>query len=280
MGKLFVAVVSLAIAAPCLAAEPQSCASLTALQWLVGDWIADGGKNNFGESWMKLGPATFEGTGMERSKSDSSIQVAEELRLVEMGGSVFYVSKVAHNDLPVAFRLTGCEGGKFVFENPDHDFPRRLEYLHRSDERLSVRVSDGAEKGFTIDFTRVPESAATDVVLLAEDARFRAMVQGDPDGMRRWLADDLVYVHSTGAVEDREQLIASITSGRMRYLAVEPVERRVIHSGSDSATVQGLARLRVMAGSTPLEFQARYLAVYSLDESAWRLHAWQSLRLP
>ena len=98
--------------------------------------------------------------------------------------------------------------------------------------------------------------------------------------MQAWLADDLLYVHSTGAVEDRDQLIASITSGRMRYVSVEPVDRRVIHAATDSAFVQGLARFRVVAGTTPLEFQARYLAVYGLVEGRWRLRAWQSLRLP
>ena len=117
-------------------------------------------------------------------------------------------------------------------------------------------------------------------MLEAEDERFAAMVKGDPEAMRRWFMDDLVYVHSTGVIEDREQLIASIASGRMRYVAMEPVERRVIHSGAESAAVQGLARVQVMAGPTPLEFRARYLAVYGQDSGTWRLRAWQSLRLP
>jgi hypothetical protein len=74
--------------------------------------------------------------------------------------------------------------------------------------------------------------------------------------------------------------MASIAIGRMRYVAMEPVERRVIQAGAESAAVQGLARVRVMAGTTPLEFQARYLAVYGQDGGTWRLRAWQSLRLP
>jgi hypothetical protein len=44
--------------------------------------------------------------------------------------------------------------------------------------------------------------------------------------------------------------------------------------------VQGKARLRVAAGEQVLGFQARYLAVYVLRDGAWRLRAWQSLRLP
>ena len=144
-----------------------------------------------------------------------------------------------------------------------------------------MRVSDGAEKGFTLEFARAPSSTATsDAVLAAEDARFAAMVQGNADAMRPWFADDLLYVHSTGAVEDREQLIASITSGRMRYVSVEPVDRRVIHSAAGLRHRAGPRPIPGDGGTTPLEFQARYLAVYGLDEGGWRLRAWQSLRLP
>ena len=281
MNRIFAAVFCLTFAAPCVSSERQACNSLVSLRWMLGDWVADGDKKTFHESWRELGPKNYEGTGIERSQEDGSVQGAEDLRLVEMGGAVFYVSKVAHNELPIAFRLTECEAGRFVFENEVHDFPRRLEYLRVGDDRLNVRVSDGADKGFTLDFSRAPSSAGTsDVVLDAEDKRFAAMVQGNAEAMRPWFADDLQYVHSTGAVEDREQLIASITSGRIRYVSVEPVERRVIHAAADSAFVQGLARVRVVAGTTPLEFQARYLAVYGLVEGRWRLRAWQSLRLP
>ncbi len=281
MNRILAAVFCLTFAAPCISSEGHACNSLGSLRWMLGDWVADGSKKTFHESWRELGPKSYEGTGIERSKEDGSVPGGEDLSLVEMGGAVFYVSKVAHNELPVAFRLTECEAGRFVFENPAHDFPRRLEYLRVADDRLNVRVSDGAEKGFTLEFVRAPSSAGTyDALLAAEDSRFAAMVRGNAEAMQPWLADDLQYVHSTGAVENRDQLIASITSGRMRYVSVEPVDRRVIHAAADSAIVQGLARFRVVAGATPLEFQARYLAVYGLVEGRWRLRAWQSLRLP
>lgn len=135
-------------------AAAAGCASLTDLRWLLGDWAADGDKTSFHESWAELGPQTFEGRGIEHARADGAVKGSEALRLLEMAGEVFYVSKVAHNDLPVAFRLTGCAEGRFVFENPAHDFPRVLEYRRDGHTRLVVRVSDGGEKGFTLDFRR------------------------------------------------------------------------------------------------------------------------------
>jgi hypothetical protein len=72
-----------------------------------------------------------------------------------MAGEVFYIAKVAHNPLPIAFKLSECGEGLAVFTNPAHDFPRRLEYRLAGDA-LSVQVSDGTEggKGFTLNFKR------------------------------------------------------------------------------------------------------------------------------
>jgi len=261
-----------------LAADAADCNSLDSLRWLLGDWNADGSKTSFHESWRELDGQTFSGTGIERSKADGAVKGAEDLRLVAMGDGVFYVSKVSHNELPVAFRLTSCADGLFVFENAAHDFPRRLEY-RRGDTALTVRVSDGADKGFTLEF-RPGSSAGPPAVLADEDARFAAMVAADPAAMAPWFTEDLVYVHSTGLVEGREQLIDSIASGRAKYVAVTPSEREVVSLAPDAALVRGRGRFQVAANGVPLDLQIRYLAVYGRQDGKWRLRSWQSLRIP
>jgi hypothetical protein len=263
------------------AAGAAECGSLDAMRWLLGEWLADGKTSTWHETWTETGAKTWEGRGTETPKADPGKASIEELRLVEMGDGVFYVAKVSHNDLPVAFRLVECGDGRLVFTNPAHDFPRRLEYERQPDERLRVRASDGANSGFTRDFVRqrsLPPADAT--VLAAEDARFAAMVAADQAGMRRWLAEDLRYVHSTGIVVNREQLIEGIASGKLSYHAVTPAGRRVRFLGPAAAIVEGEARIRAEAGATLTDFQSRYLAVYVLDGGDWRLRAWQSLRLP
>lgn len=257
-----------------------ACDSLASLRWLLGDWVADGSQTSFHESWTEVAPHTFEGAGIERAKADGSVKGSEVLRLVEMAGAVFYISKVTHNELPVAFRLNECADGRFVFVNPAHDFPRRLDYARTPDGRLTVNVSDGGEKGFSLNFARSALPGDPAPVLAAEDARFAAMVAADAGEMRRWFADDLVYVHSTGQVESRDQLVESITSGRTRYLAVTPVERQVVPLGAGAAAVRGRGRFQVTAGGNALDLQIRYLAVYGNEDGVWRLRSWQSLRTP
>jgi hypothetical protein len=106
------------------------------------------------------------------------------------------------------------------------------------------------------------------------------MIAGDAAAMRRALAEDLEYVHSTAVVEGREELIESITSGRTRYAAVSGLQRQVVMLTPETALVRGTGRFAVVAGTTPLDLKLRYLAVYGREQGTWRLRSWQSLRLP
>lgn len=128
----------------CRVALAETCTSLEQAAWLLAEWVSAGGAT---ESWHRAGARTFEGAGTSGSGS-------EALRLVEMSGQVFYIAKVAHNELPVAFKLVECSDALLVFVNPAHDFPRRLEYRSTAADAMTVAVSDGADRGFEIHFRK------------------------------------------------------------------------------------------------------------------------------
>ena len=59
----------------------------------------------------------------------------------------------------------------------------------------------------------------TDEALKAEDSRYTAQVSNDYDSMQRLFGDDLVYVHSTGVVDDKAAYIERQRSG-LQYRAM------------------------------------------------------------
>lgn len=132
----------------------ESCSSLKDAAWLAGTWLAQDGKRQVSETWQRLSDATFEGRG--EAMRDGRVVDGESLRLVQMADRVYYIAKVRHNKLPVAFELTQCSSQRLVFENAAHDFPRRIEYVAATDDEMSVHVSDGDKKGFTLKFRRQP----------------------------------------------------------------------------------------------------------------------------
>lgn len=140
-------------------ASADSCRTLAQLTWLLGRWEAVGEKTIVYERWAAVSTESWEGFGETRraaaSREEQTVLERESLRLVSMGDEIFYLAKVDHNALPVAFKLVDCGEDHAVFANPDHDFPRRIEY-RIVENRMEVHVSDGEPegKGFTLRFMR------------------------------------------------------------------------------------------------------------------------------
>ena len=145
----------LAMVAPPLpvhAADTAACDSLDTARWVLGTWVADDGENSVIEEWRSVGSGTFEGSGRTVSRKTGAVVSSESLRLVAMSSAVYYIAKVPHNAYPVAFVLTTCAAGQLVFENPGHDFPKRIVYSMRPNDTIEVEVSDGRDQGFVLRF--------------------------------------------------------------------------------------------------------------------------------
>jgi len=132
----------------------QACSTLDGMHWLLGAWRAEGERVFTDENWTQVSPSTFEGRGEAMVKASGEKQGLETLRLVEMSSGIYYIAKVGHNALPIAFEATQCNDESAVFENPQHDFPKRLVYRRKGADGLVVEVSDGASEGFTLEFAR------------------------------------------------------------------------------------------------------------------------------
>jgi ketosteroid isomerase-like protein len=105
--------------------------------------------------------------------------------------------------------------------------------------------------------------------------RFRLMVQNDVAALETLLADDLVYIHTTGKMETKQQFLDSLRSGALRYRSIEPSET-VVRTAGDGAIVTGRAKAAVTNRGADREFDIRYTAVYRSTEGRWQLMSWQS----
>jgi hypothetical protein len=127
---------------------------IESIRWLLGDWSQVTEQSTTSESWTDIGNGVFKGEGTVTSNVDGQVGSRESLLLVEMGGEVFYMAKVKHNDFPVPFKLTASSANHVIFENSSHDFPKRLEYRLEENAELIVTVSDGAKRSFVIRFSK------------------------------------------------------------------------------------------------------------------------------
>jgi len=120
---------------------------------------------------------------------------------------------------------------------------------------------------------------AESAVLTVQARRFQAMTAADVAALNRILSDDLVYTHTTGLVDSKTSLAASIGSGKVNYVSLDPSDAMVRVYG-ETAVVTGQAAMRVIAGSQEHQLSIRFTEVYVQIDGDWKLVSWQSTRIP
>ncbi|MBN3759114.1 nuclear transport factor 2 family protein [Paraburkholderia sp. Tr-20389] len=111
-----------------------------------------------------------------------------------------------------------------------------------------------------------------------ERDRFRAMVEGNGQQLDTLLSDNVIYVHTNGKRESKQQFIDGITAGRRRYRQIEVQSQEVLPVGRETCVVTGRALIEMEANNGALLFPIAYMAVHAQEDGKWRLIAWQATR--
>lgn len=125
------------------------------------------------------------------------------------------------------------------------------------------------------------EPPTTEALAAAHQRRFQAMVDGDLEALAPMLADELVYTHSSGKTETKEEFLAALEGGALRYLAIvsEGESPLRLYGDGEVGLITGGARVRVRTGGEEGqegEVVLRYTSVYVHRDGRWQLAAWHS----
>lgn len=114
--------------------------------WLLGSWKGVIGKGISVENWYRQDDSTFAGDGMFIK---GSVTLSEEhLQLTQKGDDLYYIPTVKNQNgnKPVPFKMTRLTDGEMIFENPAHDFPKKIKYTRYGADSLVAEIS-GPVKG-------------------------------------------------------------------------------------------------------------------------------------
>jgi hypothetical protein len=119
-------------------------------------------------------------------------------------------------------------------------------------------------------------------VLRADDARVYAMLAADIGALDDMLAPDCLYVHSTGAVQTKAQLLGALQGGTIRYTAMRYLGvPRVRLYGNETAVLTGPMQIEVaLPNGNVLKPVLIITAVYTLLHERWQLVSYQSTNAP
>ena len=113
----------------------------------------------------------------------------------------------------------------------------------------------------------------------AEEARYAAQLANDFDAMQRLFGDDLVYIHSSAAVDDKTAYIDSMRSGTVRYRVMRRSDVTVRTFGC-LAILSGNADYDVTVKGQELAVPLRFHAIWAKREGGPQFGSWQATRVP
>lgn len=118
-------------------------------------------------------------------------------------------------------------------------------------------------------------------LLALEQERQRALVEEDHAGLERLFADDLLYVHTTGLVQDKAQYL-DYARHAVRYLAVARGELQVRLFGDGLALMSGpqCNLLQKRGGGEPVCAEGFATQLWVKEEAGWRIASFHGTRVP
>lgn len=114
---------------------------------IEGSWSMQTKRGITYETWVKINDSVLAGKSYRLINTMDTL-LLEEVQLVRKGSNIFYIPVVqVQNDLlPVTFKLISTEKDIFVFDNPEHDFPQKINYELPKNDNLHAWI-EGMDKG-------------------------------------------------------------------------------------------------------------------------------------
>ena len=129
--------------------------TLADLTWISGDWqTAPGGRAQIEEHWKLAAGASM--MGMGRTVAGDKTVEFEYLRIEQRADGIYYVAHPKGRCPGTDFKLTRASATEAVFENPQHDFPKRITYRKGADDSLTATIDGGeGSKARTFSYRRM-----------------------------------------------------------------------------------------------------------------------------
>ena len=119
--------------------------SITRLAWLAGCWELKSGVRLVEEQWTS--PRAGLMLGASRTTRNDSLVEFEQIRIEQRGQALVYVASPSRQ-ATAEFTSTSSSDSAVVFENPAHDFPKKIFYRRQGRDSLVAGI-EGPRAGTT-----------------------------------------------------------------------------------------------------------------------------------
>ena len=111
-------------------------------------------------------------------------------------------------------------------------------------------------------------------------ALYQAMLAHDIPALDALLADDVVYVHSTGLAETKTEFLNGVRDGLYEYERVRPETQRIEQSGDIAMVYTTLDFIGGARGKPHPPTRLITTLVWRREHAKWRMIVRQATRIP
>jgi ketosteroid isomerase-like protein len=124
-----------------------------------------------------------------------------------------------------------------------------------------------------------PAAGTEDEIRGAEKAWAEAVKGRDFAALDRIFAPELIYAHSTGAIESKQKYIDRLRAGKQRYEAITQENIKIVPYG-DSVVAHSLMRMTGVNDAGPFNDHVMMMHLWVKKGGSWRLAAHQTTKVP
>lgn len=114
------------------------------LRWFAGCWEMKADGRLVEEHWFKPGGDGL--MGMSRTTRGDDLAEYEFTRIARVEGTLTYLAMPV-GQAPTLFKATKITDDEALFENPTHDFPRKIQYWRKGKDSLKAQISGPTRNG-------------------------------------------------------------------------------------------------------------------------------------
>lgn len=148
---------------------------------------------------------------------------------------------------------------------------KRIHY-HLMKSKKFIRLLIFTSAMLTFSARLLAQSEDSKRLIALEKKRFELMIHQDTTQLSRMLADSLIFIHSSGVIDNKASLLKDVASGRIVYLFILPEKVTATVEGN-YAWIYGRANVRFKLASMigTIDQYISFVEVYRLNRYQWQM---------
>lgn len=131
-----------------IACNQKPTVTIADLDWIIGTRSSQQDQMLIYESWSKTSDELLTGKSYYTENGDTML--LETIEIKQIDGELFYCPAVSNQNegKAIEFKLTSNKPNHLIFENPEHDFPKKIVYIQEGNNINAWIEGDGKKIPF------------------------------------------------------------------------------------------------------------------------------------